>query len=57
MDYIVIPAQTNILIAKLNSMGVSNQLVMYPNEGHGFSQANNTDAITKTLIFISKYVK
>ena len=57
MDYIVIPAQTNILIAKLNTMGVSNQLVMYPNEGHGFSQANNTDAITKTLIFISKYVK
>lgn len=57
MDYIVTPAQTNILITKLNSMGVPNQLVFYPNEGHGFSQANNTDAITKTLIFISKYVK
>ncbi len=56
MDYIVTPAQTNILIAKLNSMGVSNQLVFYPNEGHGFSQANNTDAITKALIFIAKYV-
>lgn len=57
MDFIVTPAQTNILIAKLNSMGVSNQLVFYPNEGHGFSQANNTDAITKSLIFIAKYVK
>ena len=56
MDYIVTPAQTNILITKLNSMGVSNELVFYPNEGHGFSQANNTDAITKTLIFIAKYV-
>jgi len=56
MDYIVIPAQTNILIAILNSAGVSNQLVLYPKEGHGFSQANNIDAITKTLIFISKYV-
>lgn len=56
MDYIVTPAQTNILIAKLNSVGVSNQLVFYPNEGHGFSQANNTDAITKALIFIAKYV-
>ena len=57
MDYIVTPAQTNILIAKLNSMGVSNQLIFYPNEGHGFSQANNIDAITKSLIFIAKYVK
>ena len=57
IDIVVNPAQTNILIAKLNSMGVSNQLVFYPNEGHGFSQTNNTDAITKVLIFISKYVK
>ncbi len=56
MDYIVTPAQTNILITKLNSVGVPNELVFYPNEGHGFSQANNTDAITKTLIFIAKYV-
>lgn len=57
IDIVVNPAQTNILIAKLNSMGVSNQLVFYPNEGHGFSQENNIDAITKSLIFISKYVK
>ena len=57
MDIVVNPAQTNLLIAKLNSMGVPNQFVFYPNEGHGFSQANNIDAITKTLIFISKYVK
>jgi len=56
MDFVVTPSQTNILIAKLNSMGVSNQLIFYPNEGHGFSQASNTDAITKTLIFIAKYV-
>lgn len=57
MDIVVNPAQTNILIAKLNSMSVPNQLVLYPNEGHGFSQANNTDAITKMLIFIAKYIK
>ena len=56
MDFVVTPAQTNILIAKLNSMSVPNQLVFYPNEGHGFSQANNIDAITKSLIFIAKYV-
>ena len=57
MDIVVNPAQTNILIAKLNSMGVSNQFVFYPNEGHGFSQTNNTDALMKSLIFIAKYVK
>ncbi len=57
MDIVVNPAQTNILIAKLNSMGVANQFVSYPNEGHGFSPANNTDALNKTLAFISKHVK
>ncbi|HEY3369504.1 MAG TPA: alpha/beta hydrolase [Prolixibacteraceae bacterium] len=57
MDNVVIPEQTNILIAKLNLMGVTNQFVFYPNEGHGFTQASNTDALTKSLIFISKYVK
>jgi len=56
LDFVVTPAQTNILIAKLNSAGVSNELVFYPNEGHGFSQANNTDALTRIISFISKYV-
>ena len=57
MDFVVTPTQTNILIAKLNSMSVPNQLVFYPNEGHGFSQANNTDALNKAVAFIAKYVK
>ena len=57
MDYVVSPNQTNLVIAKLNSMGVTNQLVVYPNEGHGFSQANNTDALNKVMAFISKNVK
>lgn len=57
VDYVVSPAQSNILINKLNSMGVPNQLVVYPNDGHGFSQINNSDALNKTLSFISKEVK
>jgi len=57
MDYVVSPNQTNLVIAKLNSMGVTSQLVVYPNEGHGFSQANNTDALNKVMAFISKNVK
>ena len=38
-------------------MNVSNLLVYYPNEGHGFSQVNNTDALNKVMAFISKNVK
>jgi len=57
IDYVVSPNQTNLVIAKLNSMGVTSQLVVYPNEGHGFSQANNTDALNKVMAFISKNVK
>ena len=57
LDFVVTLAQTNILITKLNSVGVPNQLVFYPNEGHGFSQANNTDALTRTTSFILNHVK
>lgn len=57
LDDVVVPEQTNLLINKLNSMGVPNQLIFYPNEGHGFSTVSNSDAINKILPFISKYVK
>ena len=57
IDDIVLPVQSTKLIDKLNSAGVSNQLVTYPNEGHGFSNASNTDALNKILPFIAKYVK
>jgi len=56
-DDIVLPEQSNLLIAKLNAKGVSNQLVLYPGEGHGFSTANNIDAMLKSIAFIAKYVK
>ena len=57
LDDLVLPVQTTMLINKLNTMGVSNQLVTYPDEGHGFSTATYSDAISKVLPFITKYVK
>ena len=57
LDDIVIPEQTTILIDKLNASEVPNQLVTYPNEGHGFTDADNTDALNKILPFLSTYVK
>ena len=56
-DDLVYPSQSNLLIDKLNLKGVSNQLVYYPNEGHGFTTANDIDAMLKSLAFIAKHVK
>ncbi len=56
-DDLVYPTQSNMLIDKLNLKGVSNQLVYYPNEGHGFTTVNDIDAMLKSLAFITKYVK
>lgn len=57
LDDIVNPDQTTMLIDKLNSKGVSNQFVSYPNEGHGFSDAGNTDALNKIIPFLALHVK
>ena len=57
LDDIVIPVQTTMLIDKLNAAGVTNQLVIYPNEGHGFTDADNTDALNKILPFLATYAK
>lgn len=57
LDDIVLPEQTTALIEKLNVAGVPNQLVTYPNEGHGFTDADNTDALTKILPFLATHVK
>ena len=57
IDDLVPPAQSTLLIDKLNSAGVINKLVTYPNEGHGFSDAGNTDALNKIIPFLYAYVK
>jgi len=57
LDDIVLPEQTTALIAKLNAAGVANQLVTYPDEGHGFTDADNTDALNKILPFLAAHLK
>jgi len=57
LDDLVFPEQSAMLINKLKTNGVANQLVYYPLEGHGFSDANNSDALNKILPFLSTYVK
>ena len=57
LDDIVLPTQSTSLVAKLNSAGVPHQLVTYPNEGHGFSAVDNTDALNKIMPFLAPYVK
>lgn len=56
-DIVVLPSQSDLLISKLNSKGVPNQLVVYPADGHGFSNENNIDAYTKIKAFLEKYAK
>jgi len=56
-DFVVLPAQSQILINKLNSAGVSNQLVLYPADGHGFSGPNTIDAYNKVQSFIEQHVR
>ena len=57
LDPIVNPEQSTMLIDKLNAMGVPNKLVTYPNEVHGFSDADNTDALNKIMPFLVTYAK
>jgi len=57
LDDIVIPEQTTALIDKLTAAGVSNQLITYPDEGHGFTDADNSDALNKILPFLAAHVK
>lgn len=56
-DIIVSPSQSNLLINKLNSLGVPNQLVFYPDDKHGFTALNYADAYNKIQSFILMYVK
>ncbi len=57
IDDIVLPVQSTMLADKLTSTGVTNKIFTYPNEGHGFSDASNTDALNKIIPFLSTNVK
>lgn len=56
-DPLVPPSQTSQLIAGLDAAGVTNQLIYYPGEGHGWTGANMVDSFRKIAKFISDNTK
>jgi acetyl esterase/lipase len=53
----LIPAiQATLLKAKLDSTGVANQYVFYPNDGHGWVGADLNDSFDKIEAFIKQYM-
>lgn len=55
---ILVPArQSEMLRDKLNSLGVVNEYVFYPNENHGWGGANLTDSFNKIVGFLKENVK
>lgn len=51
-DPLVPPSQADLLIEKLEENNVTNQLVLYPNEGHGWSGNNLLDSFVKIKAFL-----
>ena len=56
-DPLVPPSQTSQLIAGLDAAGVTNQLIYYPGEGHGWTGANIVNSFRKIAKFISDNTK
>ncbi len=52
-DPLVPPAQTNLLISKLEDVGVITQLAYYPGESHGWAGANMVDSFNRIVKFIA----
>ncbi|MEP6747995.1 MAG: alpha/beta hydrolase [Bacteroidota bacterium] len=55
-DPLVPVSQPAELTAKLNSLGVANQYVFYPTEGHGWTGLNLLDSYTKIIAFLQLHV-
>jgi acetyl esterase/lipase len=55
-DPLIPPVQATLLKAKLDSAGVANQYVFYPNNGHGWIGADINDSFDKIEAFIKQYV-
>ena len=54
-DPLVNPKQSSQLKAKLDSLKVPNDLIVYPSEGHGWKGSNLVDSFTKIEAFLAKY--
>lgn len=51
-DYLVDPQQSRDLLAALQKAGVKSEMVFYPEEGHGWKNANLSDSFDKSIAFI-----
>ncbi|MBX3240656.1 MAG: alpha/beta hydrolase [Chitinophagaceae bacterium] len=56
-DLLVPPAQSTLLINKLEEKNVVNDLVFYPGEGHGWTGDKLNDSIEKIKAFLKAYAK
>lgn len=56
-DFLVSPSQSATLKNTLQSAGVATQLVIYPNEGHGWVGANLDDSFNKIAAFLTANVQ
>lgn len=56
-DPVVPFSQSTLLRDKLQNLGVANQYVFYPNDGHGWDGADLLDSYAKIIAFLKLYVK
>ncbi len=56
-DPLVPPSQSTIVKDKLQSLGVINQFVYYPNDGHGWDGPDLLDSFAKIAAFLQANVK
>ncbi len=57
VDTLVPFQQGEVLREKLNQSSVTNEYYLYPQDGHGFSDANILDALAKSTVFIRTHLK
>jgi dipeptidyl aminopeptidase/acylaminoacyl peptidase len=55
-DGLVPASQSKNLKEKLDKAGVPAELVIYPNEGHGWYGANQSNSFERIVAFLKKYV-
>lgn len=55
-DGLVPPSQSKNLKEKLDKAGVPAELVIYPNEGHGWYGANQANSFDRIVAFLKKHV-